>query len=72
MLEGFLLWATTSSSMIRAHSSIGKCAIPVPTAGNAIDRRPLSFAISRLRRVEPRKLSALVRPPNRMLAAWMT
>jgi len=58
--------------MIRAHPSSGNRAIPVPTAGKAIDRRPLSVAISRLRRVEPRKLSVLVRPPNRMLAAWMT
>jgi len=32
--------ATTSSIMIRAHSPTGKCAMPVPIAGRAMDRRP--------------------------------
>src|ERR1700674_46184 len=58
--------------MIRAHSSSGKRAIPVPTAGKATARKPRKSAISRLRRVERRRPSAPVRPPNRMLAAWMT
>src|SRR5579862_701173 len=62
----------TSRSMISAHSRIGNPAIPVPTAGNAIVFSFFCAAIRNECAVELRSDSALVRPPNSILAAWIT
>src|SRR5438105_9931881 len=64
--------SAASRNMILAHSSNGNPATPVPTAGNAIVFKPRSFAIRRQCAVELRSASAVVPPPRRMLAAWMT
>src|SRR5205814_6158202 len=64
--------SAASRNMIFAHSSSGKPAMPVPTAGNAMLFSPRSFAIFRQCEVEFRSASAVVAPPSRMLAAWIT
>jgi hypothetical protein len=58
--------------MISAQRCRESAPTPVPTAGNAIERSPFSFAISSERRTDERSESSLVLPPSRMLAAWMT
>src|SRR5208283_1434228 len=62
-------WSRTSVSISRAQRSSGKPAIPVPIAGNAIDRSPCSSAHSRALRVASRRPCSEVCPPSCILAA---
>src|SRR5437588_1202404 len=64
--------SAASRNMIFAHSSSGNPAMPVPMAGNAMLLSPRSFAILNECAVEFRSASAVVAPPSRMLAAWIT
>src|SRR5713226_3436571 len=58
--------------MISAHSSMGNPAMPVPTAGNAMDFSPRSAAMRNACAVACRSDSGVVAPPSCMLAACIT
>jgi len=58
--------------MIRAHSSSGNPAMPVPTAGTAMLSMSLRRAISKVAIIDALSDVAVVRPPSAMLAAWIT
>src|SRR5216684_749868 len=59
--------------MMRAQSSRGNPAMPVPTAGNAIVRKPFSAAMRKECAVELRRAAAVVAPPKiRSLLAALT
>jgi len=58
--------------MMRAHSSSGKPAMPVPTAGTATVSKELRRAISKVAVMDACSDVAVVRPPSDMLAAWIT
>ena len=65
-------WRRTSSTSIRAASSIGKPPTPVPNATSARLRAPSSSARRSVDAVERRMISADVGPPSTIVAAWMT